>query len=485
MRDETRGALLQLAAKRLVGAPGRDGVDGLPGLPGRDGQAGKAGERGAAGERGPMGPPGPPGPAGVDGRDGRDGVDGAPGRDGERGPPGPAGERGRDGKDGRDGVGVADVSIERGVLTVTLTDGRKFDGYVKGADGASGGGGGGRGPAGLISAPVVPAFTDVTEASPEALVTSAAVTIGGDPATVWPALVRGDGSPEMQISGGAWVREGLIVAGDTVALRLTTGLGSLATRTATFRAQGVSAPWVVTNRDALEPDNIANLAAWWDAATLVGSDGTAVSQLDDRSGRGFHAVKAGTPKPTMETRGGFRVMRLGGSDWLTAPNALSGATDVTAFAIAWRGASTGFIGPLGAETGYGNVSFVSNGSLNYSGVSGARIEGDGPTAEATSSWNLLVMRKSGSSPGNTLFRRSAAGVLSTATNGSGVATIGASPHALGAYTSSGYIGDIAEILLYSRALTTTEIEQIEGYLAHKWGQTALLPADHPHKTTPP
>jgi hypothetical protein len=79
---------------------------------------------------------------------------------------------------------------------------------------------------------LVPAFAAVTEAARDSLVTSAAVTIGGDPATVWPALVRGDGSCEMQISGGAWVRDGLIVAGDTVRLRLTTGPGSLAVHTA-------------------------------------------------------------------------------------------------------------------------------------------------------------------------------------------------------------------------------------------------------------
>ena len=32
---------------------------------------------------------------------------------------------------------------------------------------------------------------------------------------------------------------------------------------------------------------------------------------------------------------------------------------------------------------------------------------------------------------------------------------------------------------------TTEIEKAEGYLAHKWGLTNLLPTDHPYKSNNP
>jgi hypothetical protein len=43
--------------------------------------------------------------------------------------------------------------------------------------------------------------------------------------------------------------------------------------------------------------------------------------------------------------------------------------------------------------------------------------------------------------------------------------------------------DTAEIVLYSRLLTTQEIEQVEGYLAWKWGLQANLPAGHPYKNS--
>ena len=58
---------------------------------------------------------------------------------------------------------------------------------------------------------------------------------------------------------------------------------------------------------------------------------------------------------------------------------------------------------------------------------------------------------------------------------------------IGAYQNSsqnwnGYIGDI---IIYSNALSTTQRQNIEGYLAQKWGLTANLPVGHPYKSSFP
>jgi hypothetical protein len=45
--------------------------------------------------------------------------------------------------------------------------------------------------------------------------------------------------------------------------------------------------------------------------------------------------------------------------------------------------------------------------------------------------------------------------------------------------------DIAEVILYNSVLTTLQVQQIEGYLAWKWGLQANLPAGHPYKNAPP
>lgn len=44
--------------------------------------------------------------------------------------------------------------------------------------------------------------------------------------------------------------------------------------------------------------------------------------------------------------------------------------------------------------------------------------------------------------------------------------------------------NVGEIIICD-ALTVSDRQKIEGYLAHKWGLTANLPAGHPYKTIPP
>src|SRR5690606_24457100 len=46
-------------------------------------------------------------------------------------------------------------------------------------------------------------------------------------------------------------------------------------------------------------------------------------------------------------------------------------------------------------------------------------------------------------------------------------------------------GDIGEIILFTRALTNEERQQMEGYLAHKWGFAADLSDRHPYKNEAP
>jgi hypothetical protein len=48
-----------------------------------------------------------------------------------------------------------------------------------------------------------------------------------------------------------------------------------------------------------------------------------------------------------------------------------------------------------------------------------------------------------------------------------------------------YNGDIAEILVYQGDLSTNQRQQIEGYLAWKWGLQSNLPANHPYVLFPP
>lgn len=53
------------------------------------------------------------------------------------------------------------------------------------------------------------------------------------------------------------------------------------------------------------------------------------------------------------------------------------------------------------------------------------------------------------------------------------------------YGGYAYGGDYCEIVWYNLPLTTPQIQQVEGYLAWKWGTQAFLANTHPYKTTPP
>ena len=46
-----------------------------------------------------------------------------------------------------------------------------------------------------------------------------------------------------------------------------------------------------------------------------------------------------------------------------------------------------------------------------------------------------------------------------------------------------FTGNIQEVILYSGPITTAQQQQVEGYLAWKWGLNASLPATHPYKKT--
>lgn len=52
-------------------------------------------------------------------------------------------------------------------------------------------------------------------------------------------------------------------------------------------------------------------------------------------------------------------------------------------------------------------------------------------------------------------------------------------------TGEDFDGRIAEIVVYSGFLPTRKVQQIEGYLAWKWGQQELLLAGHPYAQRPP
>lgn len=85
------------------------------------------------------------------------------------------------------------------------------------------------------------------------------------------------------------------------------------------------------------------------------------------------------------------------------------------------------------------------------------------------------------------FEYSPGVTVNTYTNGVFSAT-GTRAGTLSTYTliriGGGRSGIVSDYLV-TKTITAGKRQKLEGYLAHKWGLTANLPADHPYKTTPP
>ena len=130
----------------------------------------------------------------------------------------------------------------------------------------------------------------------------------------------------------------------------------------------------------------------------------------------------------------------------------------------WGGASLGF-------TGWSND--VPTSTLSYDVGGGYHLFGFVQTSLATPN-NVTLLRD------GTTQLATTAGNLANSSDGFSVGSLRG--NGVGGYYTD---MDVAEILVFYTAISQSTREQAEGYLAHKWGLTANLPAGHPYKTTPP
>ena len=231
------------------------------------------------------------------------------------------------------------------------------------------------------------------------------------------------------------------------------------------------------------PTSITGCQVWldgMDSSTVSFSSGSNVSSWSDKSGNGRNAtVYAGTPtytsalgmtfngssslqitytaSPTIETM--FVIVKF---------NSVSGQGDILSGTASGQreylmyfpySPGTIYLGrhstaPSGAING-GTVTTGSNYLLGYV------FNGTGNTISFYQSGNTITS-------GTPQFTYSAGGTISV----------------IGSYNGGGYLqGQIYEMIIYSTALSTTERQQVEGYLAQKWGLTSSLPSSHPGRAT--
>lgn len=234
---------------------------------------------------------------------------------------------------------------------------------------------------------------------------------------------------------------------------------------------------------AFLPTDISGLAAWYDAADAASITGAApVTQWNDKSGNGRHLSHA-TLGPDHVS--GSQLMRFNGpassvaaGDYLNLP-AMTVRTVFALFkALRPQTASNRYHALLGhsANTESLYIDLPAGTPASYgirpkSGLNKVSLNGgswiDQTTADATVPVGFTLA-------GDIIGAEYATGRTGfTALGGAGSGPVWRANW------------DLAEVVIFDRTLTTDEKQQIEGYLAHKWGRADLLPSGHPYKSSAP
>jgi hypothetical protein len=243
-----------------------------------------------------------------------------------------------------------------------------------------------------------------------------------------------------------------------------------------------------------------SLAVWLDAAdtSRITLNGTTVSQWDDKSGNGRHVSQANAtqqPAFTANALSNKPVLTFDGvNDTLRRASAgLTGLSSVSMFVvmryitggasedIALGVGTAGFAGTIrslyrangGTTQGWANWAKDVQASAFSCDIGGGYHIFAGWNTSLVAGNNIVIARD-----GLSAVYTNDGGNLALTGDGLGVGElVGSSIR----YTNA----SIAEVVILPVAVTVTQQQFIEGYLAHKWGLEDNLPVGHPYKSGPP
>jgi hypothetical protein len=251
---------------------------------------------------------------------------------------------------------------------------------------------------------------------------------------------------------------------------------------------------------AWTPGQLGNsLGIWLDAsnATSILLSGSAVSQWSDNSANGNHATQSSiNSQPTYEINslnGKPAIVFDGVNDFLeaaaVAPFASGDNQPIAVFAVLQyqTTSATQRVANFGLTTGSDSFHTVI-GVVSQSRQLAQRRAGGDLVGVLGASVNLSTFRIVGNvfaGAQSILYLDGAIdaqGVMNTAPLSVNTFTIGA--------LKRNFVSDyasvkIAEVIFVSGAVSSDNRQKVEGYLAHKWGLAANLPADHPYKASAP
>jgi hypothetical protein len=254
------------------------------------------------------------------------------------------------------------------------------------------------------------------------------------------------------------------------------------------------------------PDNLSNVVAWYDAAAITGlSNNDPVSTWADLSSSGWNASSSNGNRPTYITnaQNSLPIVRFSGSNHLNlgSTNLFRNVGGGSAYVVTKDAAITTTGNVFMVQIGIGLTRFLvrSGGAAPDNDkfvFEGRRLDSDSlrtlaSTQQVTSNWTLFGAVSDWTNSVATIFLDAELETQDTnwhsGGNTSNTATraIGTCIGARTVNNQDAFNGDMAEIVVTHSALTTSERQLLEGYLAWKWGLEGNLPAGHPYKSNPP
>lgn len=208
------------------------------------------------------------------------------------------------------------------------------------------------------------------------------------------------------------------------------------------------------------PSDVSNLVGWWKADSLALANGASVPTWTDNSATGASLTQAtGATQPTYQTNvlNGFPVLRFNGSQYLE--NATFSFVQPTTMFVVSKYTTAGTSPTLiGAASANQNAIFydASNFTNAYAGISltgNTSVLGSFiiTTAQFNTASSLLHVNGTQQASGNAGSSNMTS--LRVGNNSSG----------------NTIIGDVAELVIYNRVLTTAERASIDTYLSNKYG----------------
>lgn len=288
-------------------------------------------------------------------------------------------------------------------------------------------------------------------------------------------------------SDGNWYADETAISG---------GVGNTFVMTALY--EGKSITYRVGDRisNAIKlfvPSQLNGLVAWFDASdgnSVVRDGNNRVSRWNSKVGTVYATGPAAINYPTWNATGRNGMPAIatiaGNSQYMTLNNVATlptGTATAHIFATAYHTTTGSWRGLYYTGNGGGGTNrlIMKYGSGNQVGLFTGDGTGDTVTTAPWSN-NDHIVSAAFTSTRITAFVDGASpssertGTYSTTTTAGML---------FNNYNSQYWDGSCQELMIFNRELSASERQKIEGYKAAKWNLLALLPADHPYKSTTP